>query len=53
MAGIKQNKQNTLFLLWSLNENSRSVVVGSERKKIVIIIILMMLAKLIITTIKQ
>ena len=28
MAGITQNKQKALFLLWSLNKNSRNVVVS-------------------------
>ena len=28
MAGITQNKQKALFLLWYLNKNSRNVVVS-------------------------
>ena len=51
MAGITQNKQKALFSLWSLNKNSRNVVV-SRGKKIVIITILMIVTKLIIITIK-
>ena len=51
MAGITQNKQKTLFSLWSLNKNSGNVVV-SRGKKIVITIMLMVITKLIIMTIK-
>ena len=51
MAGITQNKQKALFSLWSLNKNSRNVVV-SRGKKIVIITILMIVTKLIIITTK-
>ena len=32
MAGITQNKQNALFSLWSLNKNSRNVVVTRGEK---------------------
>ena len=51
MAGITQNKQKGLFSLWSLNKNSKNVVV-STGEKIVIIMILMIVTKLIIITIK-
>ena len=50
MAGITQNKQKALFSLWSLNKNSRNVVVSRGEK--IVIIILMMVTKLIIITIK-
>ena len=30
MAGIAQDKQKALFLLWSLNKNSRNVAVSRE-----------------------
>ena len=32
MAEITQNKQKALFLLWSLNENSRNVVASRGKK---------------------
>ena len=51
MAGIRQNKEKALLSLWSLNKNSRNVVV-SRGVKIVIIIILMIVTKLIMITIK-
>ena len=51
MAGITQNKQKALFSLWSLNKNSRNVVVSRE-EKIVIIIILMIVTRLITIAIK-
>ena len=50
MAGITQNKQKALFSLWSLNKNSRNVVVSRGEK--IVIIILMIVTKLIIITIK-
>ena len=49
MAGITQNKQKALFSLWSLNKNSRNVVVSRGEKIVKIIIILMIVTKLIIT----
>ena len=52
MAGITQNKQKALFSLWSLNKNSRNVVVSRGEKIVKIIIILMIVTKLIIITIK-
>ena len=50
MAGITQNKQKPLFSLWSLNKNSRNVVVSRGEKKV--IIRLMIVTKLMIRTIK-
>ena len=50
MARITQNKQKALFSLWSLNKNSRNVVVSRGEK--IVIIILMIVTKLIIITIK-
>ena len=50
MAGITPNKQKALFSLWSLNKNSRNVVVSTVNK--IVIIILMIVTKLIVITIK-
>ena len=47
MAGTTQKKQKTLFSLWSLNKNSRNVVV-SRGEKIVTTIILIIVTELII-----
>ena len=33
MAGITPNKQKALFSLWSLNKNSRNVVVSRGEKQ--------------------
>ena len=49
MAGITQDKQKALFLLWFLNKNSRNLVVSREKK--IIIIKLMVITKLIRITI--
>ena len=49
MAGITQSKQKALFSLWSLNKNSRNVVVSRGEKKV---IRLMIVTKLMIRTIK-
>ena len=49
MAVITQNKQKALFSLWSLNKNSRNLVVSRGEK---IVIILMIVTKLITITIK-
>ena len=37
MAGITQNKQKALFSLWSLNKNSRNVVVSRGENMVIII----------------
>ena len=38
MAGITQNKQKALFSLWSLNKNSRNVVVSRGENMVIIIL---------------
>ena len=50
MAVITQNKQKALFSLWSLNKNSRNLVVSRGEK--IVLIILMIVTKLITITIK-
>ena len=47
---ITQNKQKALFSLWSLNKNSRNLVVSRVEK--IVIIISMIVTKLITITIK-
>ena len=34
MTAITQNNQKALYSLWSLNNNSRNITVGSEKKNI-------------------
>ena len=52
MAGITQNKQKALFSLWSLNKNSRNVVVSrGEKMVIIILVIVTKLTKIMIRTI--
>ena len=47
---VTQNKQKALFSLWSLNKNSRNLVVSRGEK--IVIIISMIVTKLITITIK-
>ena len=55
MVGITQNKQRALFSLWSLNKNSRNVVVSRGQKNVIIILMIatkiIKIAKIMIVTV--